>query len=177
MTTIEIQLSDATAKAARETGLLTPQVLDTLLTDALKRRRPADSLLSIADRVGSAGIAAHLGNTGKRRGFSELPITASKRRQTISTACSPPPFHSAIPTISPGCCSRSKAVRPCSRRPPPAPCTCPRGRKPPRPCTLKLPGCSPQQRLRADCTGNQLRFTVIEFFDGPREPGRGEMLS
>ena len=56
MTTIQIQLPDATAKAAREAGLLTPQVLDTLLTDALKRRRAADSLLSIADRVGSAGI-------------------------------------------------------------------------------------------------------------------------
>lgn len=56
MTTIQIQLSDATAQAAREAGLLTPQALDTLLTDALKRRRAADSLLSIADRVGSAGI-------------------------------------------------------------------------------------------------------------------------
>jgi len=56
MTTIQIQLPDATAKAAREAGLLTPQVLDTLLTDAVKRRQTADSLLSIADRVGSAGI-------------------------------------------------------------------------------------------------------------------------
>jgi len=56
MTTIQIQLPDATAEAAREAGLLTPQVLDTLLTDALKRRKAADSLLSIADRVGSAGI-------------------------------------------------------------------------------------------------------------------------
>ena len=33
-----------------------PQVLDTLLTDALKRRNAADSLLSVADRVGLAGI-------------------------------------------------------------------------------------------------------------------------
>jgi len=56
MTTIQIQLPDATAKAAREAGLLTPQVLDTLLTDAVKRRKAADSLLSIADRVGSVGI-------------------------------------------------------------------------------------------------------------------------
>jgi parvulin-like peptidyl-prolyl isomerase len=57
MTTIQIQLPDATVKAAREAGLLMPQVLDTLLTDALKRRQAADSLLSIADRVVSAGIA------------------------------------------------------------------------------------------------------------------------
>ena len=56
MTTIQIQLPDATAKAAQEAGLLTPQVLDTLLTDALKRRNAADSLLSVADRVGLAGI-------------------------------------------------------------------------------------------------------------------------
>jgi len=56
MTTVQIQLPDATAKAAREAGLLRPQVLDTLLTDAVKRRKAADSLLSIADRVGSAGI-------------------------------------------------------------------------------------------------------------------------
>ena len=56
MTTIQIQLPDATAKAAREARLLTPQVLDTLLTDAVKRRKAADSVLSIADRVDSAGI-------------------------------------------------------------------------------------------------------------------------
>jgi hypothetical protein len=55
MTTIQIQLPDATAKAAQEAGLLTPQVLDTLLADPLKRRQAADSLLSIPDRVGSAG--------------------------------------------------------------------------------------------------------------------------
>jgi len=56
MTTSQIQLPDVTTKAAQEAGLLTPQVLDTLLTDALKRRQAADSLLSIADRVGSASI-------------------------------------------------------------------------------------------------------------------------
>ena len=56
--TIQIQLPEATVKAAREAGLLMPQVLDTLLTDALKRRQAADSLLSIADRVVSAGIAS-----------------------------------------------------------------------------------------------------------------------
>jgi parvulin-like peptidyl-prolyl isomerase len=57
MTTIEIELPDATALAARQAGLLTPQALDRLLTDALKRQRAADSLLSIADRVAAAGIA------------------------------------------------------------------------------------------------------------------------
>jgi len=56
MTTIEIDLPDATAKAAREAGLLTPQALDRLLTDALRRQRAADALLAIADRVAEAGI-------------------------------------------------------------------------------------------------------------------------
>lgn len=56
MTTIQIELPDATAQAARKAGLLTPQALDRLLTDALKRQQAADSLLSIADRVAAAGI-------------------------------------------------------------------------------------------------------------------------
>ncbi len=56
MTTIEIELPDATAQAARAAGLLTPQALDRLLIDALKRKQAADSLLSIADRVAAAGI-------------------------------------------------------------------------------------------------------------------------
>jgi hypothetical protein len=56
MTTIQIELPDATAQAARAAGLLTPQALARLLTDALKRQEAADSLLSIADRVAAAGI-------------------------------------------------------------------------------------------------------------------------
>ena len=57
MTTIQIELPESTAQAAREAGLLTPQALNRLLTDALKRQEAADSLLSIADRVANAGIA------------------------------------------------------------------------------------------------------------------------
>jgi hypothetical protein len=57
VTKIQIELPDATAKAASEAGLLTPQALDRLLTDAIKRRQAADSLLSIADRVAAAGVA------------------------------------------------------------------------------------------------------------------------
>lgn len=57
MTSIQIELPDATAQAARKAGLLTPQSLDRLLTDALKRQQAADSLLSVADRVADAGIA------------------------------------------------------------------------------------------------------------------------
>ena len=49
-------MPEATAQAARAAGLLTPQALDRLLTDALKRQEAADSLLSIADRVAAAGI-------------------------------------------------------------------------------------------------------------------------
>jgi len=56
MTRIQIELPDATAQAAREAGLLTPQALERLLNEALRRRQAADSLLSIADRVAAAGI-------------------------------------------------------------------------------------------------------------------------
>jgi hypothetical protein len=56
MTTIQIELPEATAQAAREAGLLTPQALERLLNDALRRKQAADSLLSIADRVAAAGI-------------------------------------------------------------------------------------------------------------------------
>jgi hypothetical protein len=57
MTKIQIELSDATAKAARAAGLLSPRRLGRLVTEAIKRRRAADSLLVIADRVAKAGIA------------------------------------------------------------------------------------------------------------------------
>ena len=56
MTTIQIELPEATAQAARDAGLLTPQALERLLTEALRRKQAADSLLSIADRVAAAGI-------------------------------------------------------------------------------------------------------------------------
>lgn len=56
MTTLQIELPDGTAQAARAAGLLTPQALDRLLTEALRKREAANSLLSIADRVAAAGI-------------------------------------------------------------------------------------------------------------------------
>lgn len=56
MTTFQIELPDSTAQAARAAGLLTPQALDRLLNDALRKREAASSLLSIADRVAAAGI-------------------------------------------------------------------------------------------------------------------------
>ncbi len=57
MTTLQIELPDGTAQAARAAGLLTPQALDRLLTEALRKREAANSLLPIADRVAAAGIA------------------------------------------------------------------------------------------------------------------------
>jgi hypothetical protein len=58
MTTIHIELLDATVQAARDVGLLTPQALERLLNEALRRKKAADSLLSIADRVTEAGITS-----------------------------------------------------------------------------------------------------------------------
>ncbi|MCK9388757.1 MAG: hypothetical protein M0Q22_10265 [Sulfuritalea sp.] len=56
MTTIQIELPDATAQAARDAGLLTTQAMERLLTEAIRRRQAEDALLSIADRVAVAGI-------------------------------------------------------------------------------------------------------------------------
>ena len=56
MTKVQIELSDATARVAREAGLLTSEALERLLTDAIKRRQTADALLDIAERVAEAGI-------------------------------------------------------------------------------------------------------------------------
>jgi hypothetical protein len=57
MSKVQIELSDETARTAREAGLLTSEALERLLTDALKRREAADRLLAIADRVAAAGVA------------------------------------------------------------------------------------------------------------------------
>lgn len=57
MTTIQIELSDATAEAARDAGLLTPEALEHIFQEALRRKQAADSLLSIAGRVAAAGVA------------------------------------------------------------------------------------------------------------------------
>jgi hypothetical protein len=56
MAKIEIELPDATAVAARDAGLLTPQALERLLIEAIRRRQAADRLLLIADRVAAAGV-------------------------------------------------------------------------------------------------------------------------
>ena len=56
MTMIQVVLPEATAKAARDAGLLTPAALDRVLTEAIRRRQAADSLLSLADLVAAAGI-------------------------------------------------------------------------------------------------------------------------
>jgi hypothetical protein len=55
MTKIEIELPEQTAKAARKAGLLSPEALNRLLSEALRRREAADRLLAVADRVAAAG--------------------------------------------------------------------------------------------------------------------------
>lgn len=57
MTTVQVTLPDALATEAQEAGLLTPQALERLLQDALRRREAANRLLDVADRVAQAGIA------------------------------------------------------------------------------------------------------------------------
>jgi hypothetical protein len=57
MTTIQIELPDATVKAAQAEGLLTSQTLTRLLSEELYRRQAAARLLQIADRLAEAGVA------------------------------------------------------------------------------------------------------------------------
>lgn len=57
VTKIQMELPDAVVDAARKAGLLTPEALERLLNEAIRSRRAADSLLSIAARVAAAGIA------------------------------------------------------------------------------------------------------------------------
>lgn len=56
MTTVQLTLPDTLVREAREAGLLTPQAMERLLLDALRRREAAGRLLEIADRVAEAGI-------------------------------------------------------------------------------------------------------------------------
>ncbi len=55
MTTIQIDLPDATAKAAREAGLLTPAALERLFSEAI-RLEAGRRLLEAAKRVQAGGI-------------------------------------------------------------------------------------------------------------------------
>ena len=78
MTTLQIELPDDTAQAARAAGLLTPQALDRLLIQALRRREAANSLLLIAERVAAAGIAP----MSMQEVNAEVKAARSDRRQS-----------------------------------------------------------------------------------------------
>ena len=55
MTKIQIELPDATAKAAKAAGLLTSQALAGLLSSALNRLQAGNYLLNVADDVAALG--------------------------------------------------------------------------------------------------------------------------
>ncbi len=55
MTTIQIDLPDATAKAAREAGLLAPAAVERLFSEAI-RREAGRRLVEVAKLVQAAGI-------------------------------------------------------------------------------------------------------------------------
>jgi len=55
MTKIQIELPDATAQAAQAAGLLTPQALERLLSNALRKQQAANYLLTVADEVATIG--------------------------------------------------------------------------------------------------------------------------
>ena len=55
MTTIQIELPDATAQAAQAAGLLTPHALEQLLSDAL-RSRALERLDAVRKQLGAAPL-------------------------------------------------------------------------------------------------------------------------
>ena len=55
MTSIQIDLPEATAEAARDAGLLTPQALERLLNDAL-RRKAVGELFGTMDELADANF-------------------------------------------------------------------------------------------------------------------------
>ncbi|MDX2223973.1 MAG: hypothetical protein SFV21_14580 [Rhodospirillaceae bacterium] len=57
MVKLQVELSEQTAQAARDAGLLAPAALEQLFADALRRRQAVDRLLDVAGRVNAAGIA------------------------------------------------------------------------------------------------------------------------
>lgn len=57
MTKVQIELPDATARAAQAAGLLTSEALDRMLSNALRKRQAADWLLSMVDEVAATGVS------------------------------------------------------------------------------------------------------------------------
>jgi len=55
MTTLEITLPDSLAKEAKAAGLLSPEAIEQLISQALQRRA-VDRFLEVADRVEAAGV-------------------------------------------------------------------------------------------------------------------------
>ena len=63
MARVEIELTDETAKAAREAGLLAPSALERLLQDALARRTRSETVRkmgAVMDRMGTTAEARGL---------------------------------------------------------------------------------------------------------------------
>jgi hypothetical protein len=80
MTKVQIELSDATAVAAREAGLLTSESLERVLTDAIRRQQAADALLTIAEHAAEAGIEP----MSMEEIDSEVKAVRSERRRRAS---------------------------------------------------------------------------------------------
>ena len=56
MTTVEIELPEATAQAAKAAGLLTPQAIDRLLSNALRLQEATPRVPAVAAGAVTAGI-------------------------------------------------------------------------------------------------------------------------
>ena len=55
MTTVEVKLTERLARDARKAGLLSPEAIEGLLREAI-RKRAAQAFLAVSGRVAAAGI-------------------------------------------------------------------------------------------------------------------------
>jgi aspartate aminotransferase-like enzyme len=85
MTKIEIELPYAMVKTASDAGLLTPPGNRPLLTDAIRRRQAADSLLMIVDRVAAAGVEP----MSMEEVNAEVKASRASRRQACGPSLTP----------------------------------------------------------------------------------------
>jgi hypothetical protein len=83
VTKIQIELPEATAKAASDAGLLTSQVLDRLLTDAIRRRQNGQKLLDVVSRIHASDVAPM---SGEEIDAEVKAVRANLRQRSAMTA-------------------------------------------------------------------------------------------
>lgn len=101
MTNITVSLPDDLAQAARSAGLLTPEAIESLLREAMKKRQ-VDELFATMDKL--AALEPELSEEEITKGSSEC-LTRALSRSARSAQQRPPGYRYA------SCGRRSKPMR------------------------------------------------------------------